>query len=83
MMLNNLCHTNFHVEPIKHIVGESNATAYYISITPGNAMGKLGKVVDNVASKASNESIFETVSTQSADKKSGSWVKRALSALRF
>jgi len=83
MMLNNLRHTNFHVEPIKHIVGESNATAFYISITPGNALGELGKVIDNNASNASNDSIFESVSTQTSNRKSGSWVRRAWSVLRF
>jgi hypothetical protein len=79
MMRNNLRHTNFQVEPIKHIVGENSATAYQICVTPGNTMGKLGTVSDGNASKASNESNFE--SAPQTVTKSGSLLERAKSFL--
>ena len=80
MMQNNLRHTNFQVEPIKHIVGESSTTAYHICVTPGNVLGKFGNVVDN-SSPASNESIFDSARLRSSGEKSAGWFKRILSTL--
>jgi hypothetical protein len=70
----------FHVDPIKHIVGSGNRTAFRIVITKGNILGLLGPVRVPEANATGNDANFRTSECAPARRRP-SWIKRLLTAL--
>jgi len=82
-MASNLRETVFHIEKLRNIVGVGNCSAYQICTSPGQSLGRIGRVADDSVRHAANADSYEAVGRISGTAESAApWFVRMLNALK-